>query len=470
LRDLGRRHDAIAAFQRALALDPTRAENHCNLGMVLFELRRVEAAMECYRHALRLQPDHAPAHLNLALALRQQRRPADAEQSCRRALAIAPNYVEALVFLGELLADRGQFAEAEELFTKATGVAPEFFSGYASIATHRKMTLADSQWLRGVTELLRKRPPLSAEIGLRYALGKYFDDVGQYDDAFANYFRANELTKRYGATYDRAKFAALVTRIIERFQPEFIRACQAQGSTAELPLLIVGMPRSGTSLTEQILASHPDVFGAGEMRFWHGAFVRLERAGLFSAADTSLLPEVARNYLERLNAVGNGALRVVDKMPANFLYAGLIHAAFPKARILHMQRHPMDTALSIYFQNFYNIGPYANHLEDLAHYYGQYLRIMDHWRKVLPPTALMDVPYEGLIADQEHWTRRILDFSGLAWDEKCMNFQETNRVVITASKWQVRQKIYRASSGRWKHYQKYLGPLEGLTNPLAPHG
>jgi tetratricopeptide (TPR) repeat protein len=313
--------------------------------------------------------------------------------------------------------------------------------------------------------LLAKRLPLTAEISLRYALGKYFDDVAQYDDAFDHYTRANELSKRFGARYDRTQFAALVTRIIERFQPDFIRECQARGSSEELPLLIVGMPRSGTSLTEQILASHPAVFGAGELTFWHGAYVRLERAGLYSETAMSLLPEVARNYLERLNSVGKGALRVVDKMPANFLYAGLIHAAFPKARIIHMQRHPIDTALSIYFQNFFNIGPYANDLEDLAHYHGQYLRIMDHWRQVLPAMTLMDVPYEGLIEDQEQWTRRLVDFAGLPWDPQCLNFQDTNRVVITASKWQVRQKIYRRSSGRWRNYEKHLGPLRGLLDP-----
>ncbi len=464
LRDLGRRQEAVTAFQRALALEPSRPERHCELGTVLFELRRVADAMDCFRHALQLEPKHAPAHLSLALALRQQRRPEEAEASCRAALAIDARYVDALAFLGELTADLGRFDEAEALFVKATEIDPDFYSGYVSIATHRKMNVADAAWLRGVKTLLAKRLPLTAEISLRYALGKYFDDVAQYDDAFDHYSRANELSKRFGARYDRTQFAALITRIIERFQPDFIRECQARGSPEELPLLIVGMPRSGTSLTEQILASHPAVFGAGELTFWHGAFVRLERAGL-GATSMSLLPEVARNYLERLNSVGKGALRVVDKMPANFLYAGLIHAAFPKARIIHMQRHPIDTALSIYFQNFFNIGPYANDLEDLAHYHGQYLRIMDHWRQVLPATALMDVPYEGLIEDQEQWTRRLVDFAGLPWDPQCLNFQDTNRVVITASKWQVRQKIYRRSSGRWRNYEKHLGPLRGLLDP-----
>jgi tetratricopeptide (TPR) repeat protein len=468
LRDLGRRQDAIDVYRRALALDPARPENHCHLGTVLFELRRVEAATDCFRRALELQPNHAPAHLSLALARRQQRRADAAEASCRAALAIDPKYVEALAFLGELTADRGRFAEAEALFVKATEIDPAFFSGYVSIATHRKMTAADTGWLAQVHGLLAKRLPLNAEISLRYALGKYYDDVAQYDDAFDSYKSANELTKRYGARYERTQFAALVTRIIERFQPEFIRDCAARGSDAELPLLIVGMPRSGTSLSEQILASHPAVLGAGELTFWHGAFVRLERAGLFGAAGASLVPAAATNYLERLKSVGPDALRVIDKMPANFLYVGLIHAAFPKARIIHMQRDPLDTALSIYFQNFFNIGPYANDLDDLAHYYGQYLRVMEHWRRVLPATALLEVPYEGLIEDQERWTRRMLDFAGLPWDPRCLNFQDTDRVVITASKWQVRQKLYRGSCGRSRNYEKHLGPLRHLGDRRAP--
>lgn len=462
LRDVGRRRDAVAAFEQAIAVNPSSAESYCNLGDVLFEMRRVSAAVDCYRRALTLQPRYAPAHLSLGLALRQQRHPADAEASCRAALDIDPNYVQALSSLGELRADRGEFAEAEALFSKAIAIDPEFYSAFASIATHRKLTLADSEWRRGVESLLAKRLPLTAEVSLRYALGKYFDDVREYDDAFANFARANELTKRYGAVYDRAQFSALVDRIINRFQPGSMRECRGAGSASEQPVIIMGMPRSGTSLAEQILASHPAVFGAGELTFWHGAYRRLEETSPDGIADQSLFGSMARSYLERLAELSGGATRVVDKMPANFLYAGLIHAVFPNARIIHMQRDPLDTCLSIYFQNFFNIGPYANDLGDLAHYYREYLRVTGHWRATLPATAFLDVPYEALTEDQEVWTRRMLDFIGLPWDPRCLNFQDTNRVVITASKWQVRQKIYRASMGRWKNYEKFLGPLQSL--------
>jgi hypothetical protein len=169
---------------------------------------------------------------------------------------------------------------------------------------------------------------------------------------------------------------------------------------------------------------------------------------------------MAQAYLAELAALSGGAARVVDKMPANFMYAGLIHAALPRARIIHMQRDPLDTCLSIYFQNFFNIGPYANDLDDLAHYYDEYVRVTDHWRAVLPATAFLEVPYEALVADQELWSRRMVEFIGLPWDAKCLDFQNTERVVITASKWQVRQKINATSAGRWRNYQDFLGPLQ----------
>jgi tetratricopeptide (TPR) repeat protein len=432
-------------------------------------LRRIDEAAASYRRTLALQPRHAPAHLGLGVVLRAQHRHADAEASCQAALAVDPNYVEALILLGELRADRGRFSEAERSFQRAIEINPDFSFAFSSIATHRKMTSDDTGWLKGAEALLAKRLPLDHEISLRYALGKYFDDVGRYDDAFEHYRQANELSKRHGSPYEGEKLTQRVDEIVRHFDAAFIRRCGPQVSTTELPILIVGMPRSGTSLTEQILASHPAVFGAGEVIFWDTAFAAYRRAELEvnlagTQAGANLIRGMAGDYLDRLTASSGAAQRVIDKMPANFWYLGLIHAAFPQARIIHMQRHPIDTCLSIYFQNFFNVDPYANDMDSLVHYYGEYLRITDHWRAVLPARTLLEVPYEGLIDDQEGWTRRMLDFIGLPWDAKCLNFHQTDRVVITASKWQVRQKITTASAGRWKNYEKFLGPLQSLMN------
>lgn len=467
LRELGQRREAVPLYTQAIKLDPRRYDVHWNLGTVLFELRRFREAVACFTQAIKLKPDYAPAHLSMGLAMRQQRRPAEAEASCQAALAIDPNYVEALSFLGELRADRGRFEEAEELFRRTIAINPNFSFSYFSIATHRKMSTADSAWLQGVETLLARQPPLAHEISLRYGLGKYFDDVGQYASAFENYRQANELTKRYGSSYDREKLTQRVDQIMHCFDAAFVRDPPNQGSSSELPVLIVGMPRSGTSLTEQILASHPAVFGAGEVPFWDGAFNVYQKAALSGPVDPTLLPGMAAAYLERFAAASAGVLRVVDKLPGNFLYAGMIHSAFPRARIIHMQRHPLDTCLSIYFQNFFGMGPYANDLDNLAHYYGEYLRITNHWRTVLPATALLEVPYEALIEDQEGWSRKMLEFIGLPWDPKCLDFHQTERAVITASKWQVRQRIHSASAGRWRHYEKFVGPLRAALGDVV---
>jgi tetratricopeptide (TPR) repeat protein len=462
LRDAGDRRGAVPLYRQALELDPGRAESHCNLGNVLFELRQIDQAVACYRQALALQPDYAPAHLNLAFAFRQQRRPADAQASCEAALAINPNYVEALSFLGELRSDNGQFGAAEKLFQQAIEINPDFSFAVAGIATHRKMTLDDTKWLQNAEALLAKQLPRGHEISLRYALGKYFDDVGQFDDAFSQYQQANQLTRRYGIQYNRSGLTQRIDQIIHSFDAAAMRASWDGASASEVPVLIVGMPRSGTSLTEQILASHPAVFGGGEVTFWNAAYDSFRDALQEGKAAGPLIPGMANDYLGQLASLSGGARRVVDKMPANFMYAGLIHAVFPRARIIHMQRHPIDTCLSIYFQNFFNIGPYANDLDELAHYYGEYVRVTNHWRVVLPASALLEVPYEALVADQESWTRRMLDFIGLPWDPRCLDFHQTDRAVITASRWQVRQKINATSAGRWRNYEKYVGPLRHL--------
>jgi tetratricopeptide (TPR) repeat protein len=464
LSDLGERREAVAVFRRAIELDPARAESHCNLGNVLFEFRRFAEAVASFRRALALQPDYALGHLGLGAALRMQGHAADAEASCQAVLAIDPASAAALSLLGELRADRGQFSEAEELFQRAIAIDPDFAFAYFSIATNRKMTRDDTAWLKGTEALLAKRLPLRHEISLRYALGKYFDDVKQFDAAFASYRQANELTRRYGSRYDRAGLTERVDRIIKSFDAAQIRQCQSRGNASERPVFIVGMPRSGTTLTEQILASHPAVFGAGELTFWQTALTAYEAAELKGGEGATLIPGMARDYLERLTALSADAQRVIDKMPLNFMNVGLISAAFPQARIIHLKRHPIDTGLSIYFQYFSHLHPYANDLDNLVHYYGEYARITDHWRAVLPATTLLEVPYEALIEDQEGWTRRMLDFIGLPWDAKCLDFHQTDRVVITLSKWQVRQKIHASSAGRWRNYEKFLGPLQSLLN------
>jgi tetratricopeptide (TPR) repeat protein len=467
LRERGEDDEALALLRTAVELRPQRAESHYNLGNAQYARGQVAESLASFRAALALRPDYPAAQVGLATALRLDGHASEAEDSCRNALATHPNDVAALCLLGDLYADRGDFESAQELFERALAVNADSPAVFCSIAAHRKMTRADSGWLAGVEALLAKPLVPQAEIGLRFALGKYYDDTRQYDEAFSEYRRANELSKRYETHYDRTQLTQEVDRIIGSCGSAFMRESHAGASASELPVFIIGMPRSGTSLTEQILASHPQVYGAGEPVFWDSAFTVFARTGHHGEARASAFAAMARDYLARVSRLAGAARRVVDKLPANFLYAGLIHAVFPRAKILHMQRHPIDTCLSIYFQNFSTLHPYAADLDDLVHYYGEYVRLTDHWRRLLPATTLLEIPYEALIEDQEGWSRRIVNFIGLPWHPQCLEFHQTQRVVITASRWQVRQRLNAASVGRWRNYENYVAPLRQLLAPVT---
>ena len=309
------------------------------------------------------------------------------------------------------------------------------------------------------SELLQQPLRPREAVSLHYALGKYFDDVQQYDQAFEQYRHANVLKRERSQPYDRQRLVEAVDELIRVFSRGWYEQARANGVASTRPVFIIGMPRSGTSLVEQILASHPQAFGAGELTFWLQAsndyLDRVRR----SAPVEHLIGRLARDYLQLLQGLSPEALRVIDKMPGNFMYLGPIRAALPDARLIHMRRDPVDTCLSIYFQDFGDVLTYANDLDDLAHYYGQYRRIMQHWQSILPPGALLEIPYEALVADQEGWSRRMLDFIGLPWDPRCLDFHRTVRNVLTTSRWQVRQKISTGSVARWRHYARYLAPL-----------
>jgi hypothetical protein len=299
---------------------------------------------------------------------------------------------------------------------------------------------------------------------LEFAIGKYLDDVREFGQAFAHFRRANEAAMRCRPPHDRQGLTETVNSIIRDHDKSGITELQRHSSDSSRPVFIVGMLRSGTTLAEQILASHPSMLGAGELSFWSSAFSE-------SRAPRHLAPEsgmawgnLTSNYLRLLDDLSLDALRIVDKMPTNFAFLGLIHALFPNARIIHMRRNPLDTCLSIYFQNFDTAVTYANDLEDLAHYYEEYVRLMNHWRSSLPSGVMLEVCYEDLVIDPEAWSRKMVEFVGLPWDATCLNFHQTRRTVVTASKWQVRQKINSSAIGRWRNYEGQLGPLRRLVS------
>jgi predicted O-linked N-acetylglucosamine transferase (SPINDLY family) len=463
--ELGQIDSAAASCRRAVELKPRYAEAHETLGNAFLGLGKLDEAVSSYRRALELAPNFADAHRNLGLSQRLQGHTAEADASCRRALEIDPQSAAAFVVLADSSADRGRFSEAEELLRRAIAVEPESPEAWAGIVRLRKMTSGDAAWLAEAQRIVQQPLPARKEVQLRYAIGKYFDDVRDYEQAFSNFRRANELTKLHRAKYDGPQLTRIVDRTTHSYDRQWLTRSGIKAPESSRPVFIVGMLRSGTTLAEQILASHPAVFAAGELGFWSGASAAYQAAALDGEAGGTMLHKLADDYLRLLQDLSEDALRVVDKMPTNFAFLGLIHAALPNARIIHMRRNPIDTCLSIYFQHFESAVSYANDLEDLAHYFTEYERVMKHWQCTLPPDAILGVPYEALVKDQEAWSRKMLEFIGLPWDPRCLDFHETSRTVITASKWQVRQKITASSVGRWRHYEKFLGPLRGLAEP-----
>jgi tetratricopeptide (TPR) repeat protein len=461
LRSLGELQAAADSCRRALALKPDSADAYLNLGNALLDLSQLREAEASYRQALAIRPDAAAAHTALAMLLRRLGRVDEAEASGRRALAINPAAADTLAFLGDLCADRGEFTEAEALCRRAIALNPAAPEAWIGIPRYRKMTAADADWLSAAQRLLGAGLPVGHEINLRHAIGKYHDDLGDSGPAFASHRLANELTRKYGLRYDRARQSRLVGEIATTYSAGWLEAARRDGSESERPVFIVGMPRSGTTLAEQILASHPAVCGAGELVYWNIAQAAFDPATP-AERRAAVVAGLAREYLAQLDGYSADALRVVDKMPGNFMNLGLIHAALPRARIIHLKRNPIDTCLSIYFQGFSTAHPYAADLEDLAHFYGEYRRLMGHWRSVLPPDALLEVPYEALVDDPEGWSRQMVGHARLPWDPRCLEFHRTRRAVLTASNWQVRQKISTSSVDRWRRYEPFVGPLRRL--------
>jgi len=460
---LGRLHEAAESFRQACELQPTNAIGHFNRGVVARQLGFLDEAVLHYRRALAVKPDYAAAYSNLALIFRQQGKSEEAASCCLKTLKIEPDNTMTLIALSELRADLGDFAEAENWLKRALVVDPTSPVALAGLARMRKMTTADAAWLADAERIADSPLPPREEAYLRYAIGKYFDDVGQFEQAFSHFKRANELAVRYTPAHDRQELTAYIDTIIRLFDAAWYRRMEPYAHPSARPVFVIGTPRSGTTLAEQILASHPSVHGAGELTYWKGASSTHLAAAASREDCGAVIGRFSREYLQILEELASGAPRVVDKMPANFLFLGLINALLPNARIIHMRRHPIDTCLSIYFQNFETTHFYANDLGDLAHYYQEYRRLMAHWRTILPASAILDVPYESLVRDPIEWSRQMIEFIGLPWDSHCADSHLTRRPVLTSSRWQVRQPINTSAVGRWRNYRAFLGPLVQLT-------
>jgi Flp pilus assembly protein TadD len=485
---------AAELFDDYVSLVPSNADALNALGVALYNLGRYQEAEQRYREAIDVNPEYANALVNLA-ALRQAE-PKEAEQLLRRVVKINPKYPGARALLGVMLLSsgddhgarvalrkalkfspkdpvallglaqiarvEGRFDDAQSLLKRTLEISPKMPTAWAALNATRKMTTADSDWFATAEEIVVSGIPLWDETQLRFAMGKYCDDIKDYERAFANYRRGNELLKSVAGKYDRQAHSSFADDLIRVHTREILASTADGGSASAKPVFVLGMPRSGTSLTEQIIASHPAAAGVGEPDFWlqaaraHHDGIRRQVLGLPARK------KLAEDYLRLIERRNPDALRIVDKTPANSDFVGFIHTVFPNARIIRMRRDPIDTCLSCYFQNFSTGMTFTMDLADLADYYRVHQRLMNHWCSELPSGTILEVPYEELVSDQEAWTRKILNFIGLEWDERCLVFHETKRSVVTASAWQVRQKVYRQSVERWRNYEKFVGPLKGL--------
>jgi tetratricopeptide (TPR) repeat protein len=465
LAQLARYREAEAEFHRAIGIKSGYPEAHYNLAGVLQSTGRFNESEMPLRRALKLKPSYLDARISLGTTSIMLGRLRDARDSFEKVLRVAPRNARALVGVGQVEALQGRFAEAEVAYRRALETNPGASYAWAALASIRKMTPADSAWIKRAEEIADGPLTPIDEATLRFAIGKYYDDVEDFTRAFRSYQQANELHKLRAEPYDREGRRRFVDDLVSRYTPEAIADAGANGgSDSQRPVFVVGMPRSGTSLVEQIIASHPAALGAGELDFWKIVVREHEHTMRTALLGEPLRKKLAHAYLRVLAGHSADALRVVDKAPGNADYLGLLHRVFPNARIINLQRDPIDTCLSCYFQQF---PPSLNHtldLSDLAHYYREHHRLVAHWRSVLPRDRFLDVPYSDLTADQEAWTRRILEFIGLPWDPRCLEFHQTVRPVNTASVWQVRQKMYKTSVQRWHNYEKFIGPLRGLAD------
>ena len=460
LARLSRYVEAEDHLRRAVGIRENFPEAQFNLAGVLLSTGRYAEAEQPLRRTLKLQSDHLEARIALGGCMLLSNRLPEARDAYEKVLRVAPRNPTAIVGLGQVDALEGRFPEAEAAYRRALEVEPGASYAWAAIAGLRKMTAADRDWVKRAEEIADSGLQSGDEAVLRFAVGKYYDDVGDFAPGFRSYQRANDLHKLAARPYRPEVHARFVDELIRVYSRDAVARASAGGSSSERPVFVVGMPRSGTSLVEQIIAAHPAAYGAGELEFWTGFFHKRDANGASHALpEDSTRQKLAQDYLRLLSGHSAQAVRIVDKAPINSDYLGLMHAVFPKARIIYLQRDPIDVCLSCYFQQFSPVMSYTMDLGDLASYYREHRRLVAHWHEALPPGTILDVPYAELVAEPERWTRRILEFLGLPWDERCLEFHKVNRAVTSASTWQVRQKIYTSSVARWRNYEKFIGPL-----------
>jgi tetratricopeptide (TPR) repeat protein len=460
----GRLADAERGYLQVLSADPDNPDVLHLLGVLAGSAGDHARAAELVRRSLRRKPT-PEAHLHLGIALAALGDIPDSIENLRSAIRMDPGHALAHHHLGNAFSQIGRREEARTAYRAAIRSKPDLAEAYSNLGLIVTWRKGDPE--AGALLALGERIgslPAPAHIHLHYALGKYHDDVGEPDRAFAHW-REGAALKRRGLGYDADANDRAMAQIAASFPPGAWASMKNQGDPSDLPIFVLGMPRSGTSLVEQILASHPKVHGAGEIGLLRAALDGLQvRPDLLrpelleSGAFADELRRRGADYVARLRALNPNAARITDKLPNNFRLVGAIHLTLPNAAIVFCRRDLRDVCLSCYQTLFMHGHAWSYDLAELGRYAAAFSRLMEHWRRVLPE-RIFELDYEILVNEPEEQVRRLLAHCGLEWDERCLSFHTNSRAVRTASLGQVRQPIHRGSVGRWRRYERQLAPL-----------
>jgi len=491
--------DAILAFRKAVEIEPQMAGAYHNLGVAYQRDEQFENAIRSYRDAIRINPGMGASYLHMARSLLSNHQLGEAieaaEQSAKllpnsaavqrvlnaariqsvlgdgamepleSAIADEPNSAFLLALKGSRLQDLGKFPEAERVLLQSIQLQPLQGFAYYVLVNNRKQSKEDLARFEFAINHFEDTGLSKAESQyLHYALGKLFDDLGNYEKAMSHLVCANEPDS---SSIDQEqellaeRFVQRTDRLIQLIDSSMIDMAKDLGSLSERPVFIFGMPRSGTTLIEQILSRHPRIEAGGELSFWRdrGRRILSLQTGEF---DPNRLKEIALRYDHYLSQIGGDKPRVTDKFPTNYMFLGLLWLAFPRAKFIHARRHPIDTALSIYMRPFVASEFGGNSKARIVANYQSYQRSMRHWDRLFPEGTIHNVQYERLVTDREAETRRLIEYLNLEWDERCLSPDKGDRTVVTFSKWQVRQPVYQSSVARWKRYEPWLGAFREL--------